>query len=655
MINFNLIKANFISFLEKNNLIDEEETTSLLENDISLFAYINEFKDYLEQEAGVDESIFSMNITDIQNLDFENGQFNFDEESYTDLNNGTFSFKTQGASEEDLNFFADTMNDLIGSETILNLFNADETSDLNSNEINEMMNLLSTLDGENSDISLNDLTSLKELIDTGIITTLDDLKAQVAASQNVDSISDTEGVDAITASGSGEPLTRQNTHASNYTNSTGELKSTTQAKELDEINNQISQKNQEIIEQNNKKAELRAADTEYTQMVGQLNQVISATSTCTKNISTYENELHNIQFDITATQTELDSLQDAVLFDEYQPEIDARRQELTSQISNLKQQEIDKQKQLDDERTKLNGLNKEQTSLEEQIKTYEELNPNAEIDQINKNIEILKSDINVLQNKKAEKEKEIKAQREKENTTDEDKKEQCDAYIYGKAQAHRQSDLVKFMLDYATDPETKQYYDKWYFENFNGKAYCAVFTSNVVELLYAKAAEKMGLSNDKLKSLMANSGDTNSSSQGVTGMQMAMNSSVWGNKIQDALNNAGINLQATVDISKMTQEERQQAVREGKIYPGMIFTYSEPYHTGFIESINKDLSWNTIEGNTSVRYSDGRSESHTVGAHTTNATRKSLTAVADPAAKVLYWMYKMGYSIEDISRLLYNK
>lgn len=213
------------------------------------------------------------------------------------------------------------------------------------------------------------------------------------------------------------------------------------------------------------------------------------------------------------------------------------------------------------------------------------------------------------------------------------------------------------MMDYATDPETKEYYDKWYFEKFNGKAYCAVFTSNVVEIMYAKAAEKLGLSSDDLKTMMAGSGDANSTSQGLTGTQFAMTSDTWGRKVQAALDNAGIDVQATIDISKMTEQEKKDAVREGKIYPGMVFTYTRAnggYHTGFIESINKDLSWNTIEGNTAVRYDDGSYEIHTVGAHTGDALRSDLHYVCDSTTKVLYWLKKLGYSEETVNALIYG-
>jgi len=642
-MNFNTIKNNFFEYLKQS----ASSNVDLSSGDFaSLFSYCNEFEQYLSSNNS-DISIFSMSLKDIKKLGISGGQFIYDSNGNSD----EFIPSEENTDEFDSNIFKDTMNNFLADKSIISLFDKNGDTKLSSKEIKSMMSLLSSLDGNSKNVSLNDFSLLNKLINSGDVQSLQDLKPEKDKKSG-----STSSSSSTSNSSGGKPLSSQNTHQSNYSAPSGELNSYSQAEDLEEINKQIADKNQEINEQNELKADIKADDAKYTKMIDDLNKVTSDISTCTSNISTYENELHTIQYDITAAQAELDNLQDAVIFDEYQSEIDEQRENLKTKIDNLKAQETQKQTQLDNEKAKQDSLNTSKETLEQQIQAYENEHPDNEINEINNNIRTLKSDISALEIKKAEKERELKEQREKENSTDENNKENCDAYIYGKAQAYRQSDLVKFMMDYATDPETKKYYDKWYYEKFNGNAYCAIFTSNVVEILYAKAAEKMGLSSESLKTIMADSGDKNNRIQGVTGLEMSMESDEWGNKIQSALDNAGINVQATVDITKMSKQERIDAVRAGKIYPGMIFTYKGgdgSYHTGFIENINKDLSWNTIEGNTSVTYDDGSHENHTIGAHRRDATLEKLTAVANPTVKVLYWMSQLNYSESEIDSLIY--
>ena len=199
---------------------------------------------------------------------------------------------------------------------------------------------------------------------------------------------------------------------------------------------------------------------------------------------------------------------------------------------------------------------------------------------------------------------------------------------------------------------------KKYYQSQNG-AYCAVFTSEVTEVLYAAVMDKLGLSKSDLQSMMSGLGDTNGNGQSVTGTQMSMESYSWGQKIQAALNQVGINTTASIDITKMTEEEKRNAVREGKIYPGMTFEYKREnggYHTGFIESINPDLSWNTIEGNTTIKLTNGSTQQHTVGSHASDALSSPITTATNSISKVLVWLVQSGkMTKEEVNqKYLYN-
>ena len=145
--------------------------------------------------------------------------------------------------------------------------------------------------------------------------------------------------------------------------------------------------------------------------------------------------------------------------------------------------------------------------------------------------------------------------------------------------------MVKYMLDYATAESTATKYN----QNAKGQEYCALFTTDNTERLTKEVAQRTG---NKLKQ----------GGHKLDGTEMGMNAFEWGKTFQSDFNEAGININVNVDLYNMSDEERKDAVRRGLIYPGMTFESRQPvtghYHTGFIESINPDLTVNTIEGNT---------------------------------------------------------
>ena len=445
-------------------------------------------------------------------------------------------------------------------------------------------------------------------------------------------------------------LSSPNTHASNYTGPSGELKSADLALGVVSIDGDIASLEKKIEEQNKIKADAVNASSEYfaqnqyTDKLSNLNTLIDSINTYNSTKTTLEADLHTIKYDISAFQAELENLADPAVFTEYQEEIDKRRQELSEQISALQQQQTEKEAKLSETKTALEQANADRDTLEKEIKEIEENNPDKEaqkvIDECNKNITDLKQQIDNLKTKKESEEQELAKQREQEIK---------DSEVYGAAQAYRQSEFVKFMMDTAIDPKTKEYYDKWYYENMNGGAYCAVFTSEMSEYLYSAVIERLGIN----PSAMNAYGDQNNSSQGLTGDQMSMSAAAWGEKIQPALDALGLNARGTIDVTGMTDEQKADLVRSGKVYPGMTWEYSYYengklcYHTGFVESINKDLSWNTIEGNTVVKYDDGTSENHTVGSHKKDGLTPHLSSFTDSTLKALIWAYQAGKITEE--------
>ncbi|MBQ3641036.1 hypothetical protein II906_03810, partial [bacterium] len=73
-MDFSLIKQNFAIYLEAQN--DPSSSTKKYDTssaDFNIFKYANEFKTYLTQEYRTDESIQSMSVNDILDMEIEGG------------------------------------------------------------------------------------------------------------------------------------------------------------------------------------------------------------------------------------------------------------------------------------------------------------------------------------------------------------------------------------------------------------------------------------------------------------------------------------------------------------------------------------------------------------------------------------------------------
>lgn len=712
-MDLNFLKQSFLGYLANNDKFkgQQESEKDVIDNfsDISFFIYQNEFKEYLVKECGADVSIFSKSISEIMEMDFQNGKLTDEKDDVVageEENNELFtdSFQSQQnyinnltteigfLGGDDISYDSmGSINDFFADERVAGIFSTQEDGSLSFNDKINALNLINALDGDETKISIEDIDSFQEYINSfygeGNITfdsqvnnkILSEIKGLDGDSVNMSAadfqelsnlieknkklnsaevsegtLDETENsIDGLGAAVDesavieANKIKNKNTHSSNYDGFDTTLKSYSVAEDIKTIETQISSKRDEIISQNNIKVQAMEEDETYKGYVTSLNDSITKISEYETGLTDFKTELHDTQYDLTAAKEQLENLKDPVIFTEYQDEIDSLRESLKTQIATLTEQE----KTLENNIAQYEELLKEEkennSDLKAQIQQYEKNNPNDVVAQCNENISKLESDIVSLEAQKAQKQSELDSQREEELS---------DAEVFGKAQAYRQSEFTKFMLDYATDPETKKYYDDWYFKEWNGHSYCAIFTSNVTELMYAKVMEKLGLTKDDLKNLDGY-GQLNNGAQGIRGDQMGMHAIQWGNEIQPALDALGINMNATIDITKMSDEERKNAVRNGLIYPGMTFEYKGDdgsYHTGFVESINKDLSWTTIEGNIDIKYDDNAYERHTVGSRTVDSSKKNLAHMTDSTAKALIWAYQQGVlSIDDINSMTY--
>ena len=338
-------------------------------------------------------------------------------------------------------------------------------------------------------------------------------------------------------------------------------------------------------------------------------------ATAESNITTMGVELHATEVSINTKEAELDNLFDPVIFTEYQDEINQKRAALKSEISELKNKKTDLETKIKDEEATKDKLTKQEEETQKEIEKYEQESPKDEIQEANNEITRLEGEISTLQSEKTKLQADLEKQR---------KQESDDAKVYGKLKAEREggNEMVKWMMDNATSNSTVNKYNN---TNWGG-AWCAIYTSEMTEALYAEVGRRLGVN-------LTNN-------QQLGGSQVAMNSSAYGKLHQSEYSAIGINTKATVDVTNWSEQDKINAVRNGYIHPGMTFQYMKNgnYHTGFIESFNEDLTWNTSEGN---------STGGKWGTHVRDANYNKLSDVTDTTLSAYWLAIKSGKMTAD--------
>ncbi len=666
-------------------------------SDTSMFIYADEFKAYLSESEDlyVTCDFSSIDIDDLKDMEVVDGKLVDTSENQDDAQ--------ENVSLEDI------INDLLQDSSIKEAVDVNKNGIIERDETALLFDAIAGFDNDDTDVSFDDVLSAVNSIKNGELnleeTTGENVQNSSAASgtSSADSVasensaanstapttsgsasvsgadtaasaessnsttssastgssassgavsstsastsSSSGGSSAASAASAGSASSASSsTSAANSTASTSSATGSTynassfSSDDLDEINQKIAEDNQAIIKNNEQKMQYMEESEEYQTKMSELNGVISEISVCENNINTYESELLGIQCQISAAEAELSSLTPPVLFDEYQSEYESRKSALESQIASLQSDEAAKQQQITDEQAKLDGLEEDKASLEDTISAIESDNPDERISEINNSTAALQDELANLEQQKA--------QAEEQQRTE----EISNAQVFGAAEAYRQNEFVKFMLDYATSDEAEDEFESRYADTQT--QYCSIFTSEITGDMYEavkeKLQEKYDIMDEEFEELMTNELDGNlvyeSSCRGIslTGTNMHGQASYYGDRVQAALDSAELGITATLDMSNMTRSEKEEAVKNGLIYPGMIFDYYDENgrtHTGFIESINEDLTWNTIEGNT---YVDGEGAKQ-VGSH--NSTDSSdyqdaysrIRYATDVTTKVLYW------------------
>ncbi len=355
---------------------------------------------------------------------------------------------------------------------------------------------------------------------------------------------------------------------------------------IQEYNGKISTEEQtlaDLVSQTDS-AQAEANNAQMT-LSQKLLEVTGRLTASESKVNTLSASVQKANVEINSLQGEFDNLETSGKFSDINSKNQSRKTEITGQLTAKKSELADFEKQLETEKANQQSIQQEKDGVQKDIDTkLDELS--SKDPQIKAQIDTAKANIQTLKAEKTTKIAEIDKQIETSEKTEKE-----DAKTYGSLKGYEQSGITAKMLEYASSPEVKAKWDDW--TNRGNGAYCALYVADCVQQAYKDA-----------------------------GMSVRFGHSVLGIKNWGEENNSGI------QVSGMSAEQRKDLVRSGKVKPGMAFTYMEGgrMHTGFIKSINADLSWETIEGNT-VDSATGKTK--TVAGHTRDIYNADLTSLTD--------------------------
>ena len=364
MNNISSLITGFKLYLEDLSEISNKPYAAS-DSDVSIFMYANEFKNYLSDELDIDPKILSMSINDILDMDIENGKLvdpddeEDDEIVSSDPDTSQTSESTDTLPSEDdstsitndenslsdsaqipLNqenqqnsigndFVSDLLNNLFVDDTFKNIIDLDKNGELNEEEIYSFLDAIKGFDGDDQNISLEDILSAIKTIKDNLLSSDNQLENNLDENQEVDDLQEAQSAPSSSAASAPSGVSGSSGSFSPSAVSSSQQQGT-QEKTLDnmskeELNSELNSAQADLSDkQNTLSAILDGSDSQ----IAKLQQNID------DSYDTYLEQLENVDEDLAEQvdnlKTDIDSKED---------EIDSKEQEISDQESTVSDSE----------------------------------------------------------------------------------------------------------------------------------------------------------------------------------------------------------------------------------------------------------------------------------------------------------------------------
>ncbi len=369
-IDFSKLQADFKEYLLQNGDITQEEFDERI-GSVSIFSYMNEFKDYLKSEYDCsDVSIFSMSVSDILKMDVQNGKLidpNAKSDDSNDFDNGksSESIDEQGIAEgniestqnppgeigteqtegsgnmevqeipvseegtedaanaanlENTNLITNILNDLMKDDTFKSAIDINTDGDISEDELGNFLDIIKDYDNDASNISLEDLMAAIKDIQEGKFNPVEETEEEPEEEQEIEEVEQTKN-------------TPRTSNANNAARSSGGSSGTGSASGASSMPKTV-EKTLDNMNKEELNEELNTAQTDLSEKQDALSAILDGSDpeisglkeTMDDAFETYQKELEKVDKNMA---DDLQELKDKI--DAKQKEIDEKEQEISDQ------------------------------------------------------------------------------------------------------------------------------------------------------------------------------------------------------------------------------------------------------------------------------------------------------------------------------------
>ncbi len=252
-MNFSVLKLGFQSFLQEK-LAKENKEADFSLSDVSIFMYADEFKEYITDELNISSSVYSLNVSDILKMEFnENGELvdpNAVEQQGEETAD-TAEVPEEGAQEtaetaqEDPNMLANIMNDLLKDKTFSDAIDADGDGEVTDEEFDAFLNAIKENDNNAENLSLDDLLTATQQIKDNEFSMKPEQTEEDTAPQ-VETPAETPSQQGGDMGGGGFVPTQNNNNNNNNNNQSTESAESLKGKDLDELKDMLPTREEKL-------------------------------------------------------------------------------------------------------------------------------------------------------------------------------------------------------------------------------------------------------------------------------------------------------------------------------------------------------------------------------------------------------------------------